>query len=133
MFITKSVDELLFAGYIDPIMEIGTQANEKEDYDEFNFMEDSQEYEEEYESREDNPITKMDKFGWFYKASIFKLIIGIHTLLIKNPSSFLFYCKKFTFSEIKCLKDGLWLSLLTTIMLNYILKIVLSAKWIILV
>ena len=78
MFITKSVDELLFAGYIDPIMEDGTQANEKEDYDEFNFMEDSQEYEEEYESREENPLAKMDKFGWFYKASIFELRIDIH-------------------------------------------------------
>ena len=92
MFITKSVDELLFNGYIDPIMEMGAQTGKDEDYDEFDFMEDSQENEDEYESREDNPMAKMDKFGWFYKASIFKLMISIHILLLKYPSLFFFKC-----------------------------------------
>ena len=56
MFINKTIGELLFDGYDDPVLEIGSSFDEEE------------------------MKLPMEKFGWFYKVS--NSIIGLKYLLM---------------------------------------------------
>ena len=56
----RSIGELLFDGYEDPVMDIGSSLEDNE--------EDYFEYEDEEETEEDPNKVPMDKFGWFYKV-----------------------------------------------------------------
>ena len=78
LFINKTVGELLFEGYEDTIMEIGSSltGNVEDDEDDEFYMEDyGEEHEEEEEeeevddSQDDENSVVLDKFGWFYKVS----------------------------------------------------------------
>ena len=62
IFVKRTVGELLFDGYEDTVMDIGSSLDSDDDYFE----------EEEYEDTEAQDPNKvpMDKFGWFYKVSI---------------------------------------------------------------
>ena len=67
----KSVSELLFNGYRDPILEIKTAMDQEDEYD-FDVFDEYEDYED-YEKHEDVVQTDdndvpMDKFGWFYKV-----------------------------------------------------------------
>ena len=55
----RTIGELLFDGYEDTVMEIGTSLDSDDDY-----FEDEEPIEEE----EDEGKVKLDKFGWFYKV-----------------------------------------------------------------
>ena len=80
VFVTKTVGELLFEGYADAVMEIGSSMNgetpgaeEEEDFFGEGFYEDENPEEVEeviVDAMEDpNRVTMpMDKFGWFYKV-----------------------------------------------------------------
>jgi len=61
IFVTRSIAELLFDGYEDTVMEIGSSLDSEDDYF------DDEEYEMEVE--EDTNKIPMDKFGWFYKRN----------------------------------------------------------------
>jgi len=67
IFVRKSVGQLLFEGYEDVVMELGTSMTNEDDYTEEDF------FGEEYESDEENvdPVedSLQDKFGWFYKRN----------------------------------------------------------------
>ena len=55
----KTIGELLFDGYEDTVMEIGSSLDgDEEDYFE----------EEEGETKQESNKVPMDKFGWFYKV-----------------------------------------------------------------
>ena len=56
----RTIGELLFDGYEDTVMEIGSSMDSDDDYF------DDEEGEEEIE--EDANKVPMDKFGWFYKV-----------------------------------------------------------------
>ena len=55
----RTIGELLFDGYEDTVMEIGTSLDSEDDY--FG--------EEEYGEEEEEGKVKLDKFGWFYKVA----------------------------------------------------------------
>jgi len=59
IFVKRTIGELLFDGYEDTVMEIGTSLDSEDDY-----FED----EEPIEEKEDEGKVKLDKFGWFYKV-----------------------------------------------------------------
>ena len=61
IFVTRSIGELLFDGYEDTVMEIGSSLDSEDDYF------DDEDYEVEVD--EDTNKIPMDKFGWFYKVS----------------------------------------------------------------
>lgn len=62
LFVNKTIGELLFDGYEDPVLQIASLNEEEED--EFDM------FGEEEEINEPEPFTiPMDKFGWFYKVS----------------------------------------------------------------
>merc|ERR1711892_1582043 len=61
IFVNRTIGELLFAGYEDTVMEIGSSMDSDDDYF------DDEEGEEEIE--EDANKVPMDKFGWFYKRN----------------------------------------------------------------
>jgi len=60
IFVKRTIGELLFDGYEDTVMEIGTSLDSDDDY-----FEDDEPIEEE----EDEGKVKLDKFGWFYKRN----------------------------------------------------------------
>ena len=64
----KSVGELLFSGYRDPILEIKTAMDEDDKYD-FDIFDEYEDYEKHKDvvQTDDNNVP-MDKFGWFYKV-----------------------------------------------------------------
>ena len=80
LFVRKTVEELLFEGYEDSIMEIGSTFTEEEEYgeeygeadygfEEYGFEEyGAEEYGDEKE--EDEKKVVLDKFGFFYKVWI---------------------------------------------------------------
>ena len=55
----RSIGELLFDGYEDTVMDIGSSMDNEDEYFE---------YEEEEETEEDANKVPMDKFGWFYQV-----------------------------------------------------------------
>ena len=58
IFVKKTIGELLFDGYEDTVMDIGSSLDSEDDY-----------FEEEDEVEEGDPNkVPMDKFGWFYKV-----------------------------------------------------------------
>jgi len=59
IFVKRSIGELLFDGYEDTVMDIGSSLEGDSDYFE----------DEEYETDEDPNKVPMDKFGWFYKRN----------------------------------------------------------------
>ena len=59
VFVRKTVGELLFEGYEDKMMEIGSAFTDEEEY--YN-----EEYDEEEVDEEEQEV--LDKFGFFYKA-----------------------------------------------------------------
>jgi len=59
IFVKRTIGELLFDGYEDTVMEIGTSLDSEDDY--FG--------EEEYGEEEDEGKVTLDKFGWFYKRN----------------------------------------------------------------
>jgi len=61
IFVKRTIGELLFDGYEDAVMDIGSSLEGNE--------EDYFEYEEEEETEEDPNKVPMDKFGWFYKRN----------------------------------------------------------------
>jgi len=62
LFVNKTIGELLFDGYEDPVLQIASLNEEEED--EFDM------FGEEEEINEPEPFTiPMDKFGWFYKRN----------------------------------------------------------------
>ena len=79
IFIKKSIGELLFDGYEDTVMEIGSSMNaEYEDKSSGDYSDygDDGDYELEdvgdwRRKREVNDEQKMDKFGWFYNVSTY--------------------------------------------------------------
>ena len=61
LFVNKTIGELLFDGYEDPVLQIASFNEEEED--EFDM------FGEEEEKNEPEPFAiPMDKFGWFYKV-----------------------------------------------------------------
>ena len=67
---SKSVDELLFSGYTDPILEIKTAMDAEDEY-EYDMFEEYEDYETHEDGTEDDRNSvPMDKFGWFYKVHI---------------------------------------------------------------
>ena len=58
----RTIREILFDGYEDTVMDIGSSLDSDDDYFE----------EGEYEDDDEEDLNKvpMDKFGWFYKVSI---------------------------------------------------------------
>lgn len=61
LFVNKTIGELLFDGYEDPVLQIASLNEEEED--EFDM------FGEEEEINEPEPFAiPMDKFGWFYKV-----------------------------------------------------------------
>ena len=68
LFVNKTVGELMFEGYEDPVLQMYSsfEFDEEEEEDAF-WMED-----EEEESTPTPPRIPMDKFGWFYKV-LFKI------------------------------------------------------------
>ena len=68
LFVNKTVGELMFEGYEDPVLQM---------YSSFEFDEEEEEdafwMEDEEESTPSPPKIPMDKFGWFYKVSAFIL------------------------------------------------------------
>merc|ERR1711892_285689 len=60
IFVKRSIGELLFDGYEDPVMDIGSSMDSDDDY----FEE-----EEEEDTEKDPNKVPMDKFGWFYKRN----------------------------------------------------------------
>ena len=56
----KTIGELLFEGYEDEVMEIGSSLDGDDDEEYFD--------EEEEETKQDLNKVPMDKFGWFYKV-----------------------------------------------------------------
>ena len=68
VFIRRTVGELLFEGYEDTIMEIGSAFTEEEE-EEYDFEEyDEEEYYEEKRDEKDDERRVLDKFGFFYKV-----------------------------------------------------------------
>ena len=61
MFVTRTIGELLFDGYEDTVMEIGSSLGG----DEFEEYDDEM---DEVENAEEVNKMPMDKFGWFYKV-----------------------------------------------------------------
>ena len=55
----RTIGELLFDGYEDTVMDIGSSLDSDDDY-----------FEEKDEVEEDPNKVPMDKFGWFYKVSL---------------------------------------------------------------
>ena len=55
----RSIGELLFDGYEDTVMDIGSSMDNEDEYFE---------YEDEEETEEDANKVPMDKFGWFYQV-----------------------------------------------------------------
>jgi len=69
LFVRKSVGELLFSGYRDPILEIKTAMDEDDEYD-YDVFDEYEDYEkQEYVEQTDDNNVPMDKFGWFYKRN----------------------------------------------------------------
>eukprot|EP00090_Calanus_glacialis_P047207 TRINITY_DN9663_c0_g1_i5.p1 TRINITY_DN9663_c0_g1~~TRINITY_DN9663_c0_g1_i5.p1 ORF type:complete len:421 (-),score=128.04 TRINITY_DN9663_c0_g1_i5:26-1225(-) len=58
IFVKRTIGELLFDGYEDTVMDIGSSLDSDDDY-----------FEEEDEVEEDPNKVPMDKFGWFYKRN----------------------------------------------------------------
>jgi len=61
IFVKKTIGELLFEGYEDEVMEIGSSLDGDDDEEYFD--------EEEEETKQDLNKVPMDKFGWFYKRN----------------------------------------------------------------
>jgi len=59
IFVKRTIGELLFDGYEDTVMDIGSSLDSEDEYFE---------YEEEEEEEDPNKVP-MDKFGWFYKRN----------------------------------------------------------------
>ena len=66
----RTIGELLFDGYEDTVMEIGTSLDSEDDY--FG--------EEEYGEEEEEGKVKLDKFGWFYKVA-YNIELGVTQML----------------------------------------------------
>ena len=69
LFVRKTVKELLFEGYEDTILEIGSaftdQEQEEYDYEEYG-QEEYDDHEEKEEEEEEEEV--LDKFGFYYKV-----------------------------------------------------------------
>ena len=78
IFVRKTVEELLFEGYEDTVMELGSTFGENtegdyEDYDMYDYDDDDDDDEDEDKSdtvEDDKENVILDKFGWFYKVCI---------------------------------------------------------------
>ena len=93
IFIKKTIGELLFDGYQDTVMEIGSSMNKEYEYKEdgdYSDYGDDGDYEMDLgdvgdwkrRKREIEDEQKMDKFGWFYNVSIFICI----SILLKTKT-----------------------------------------------
>ena len=75
IFVRKTVKELLFEGYEDTVMELGStfgddSEGDYEDYDNDDDYDDDNDDDDEEEEEEDDDKENvfLDKFGWFYKV-----------------------------------------------------------------
>merc|ERR1712142_1420161 len=59
IFVKRTIGQLLFDGYEDTVMDIGSSLDSEDEYFEY----------EEEEQEEDPNKVPMDKFGWFYKRN----------------------------------------------------------------
>merc|ERR1719481_2163651 len=67
IFVKRSVGQLLFEGYDDVVMDIGSSMNSEDSDLEEEFFNDDMYYEE--EEQNDKEDKTMDKFGWVYKRN----------------------------------------------------------------
>ena len=67
IFVKKTVGQLLFEGYEDDVMELGSSMNNEDEYTEEDFFGDG--YDSEEEDHEPAEDSLQDKFGWFYKRN----------------------------------------------------------------
>ena len=74
VFVRKTVKELLFEGYEDTMMEIGSSFMEEEEEEEYDYEKYGQEeYDDEefdYYDEEEEKKEVIDKFGFFYKVDM---------------------------------------------------------------